>query len=184
MASTPAPHRHGRRLRTLCAGMNASPGSLPGSAPVATAAAAAMTAAAPAAAAGGGGGGVTVALISHDGGPHVTAYMDGLAAAANVDRVVLGDIDGSWLGEAEARLGGKLAATYADPAELLAKEQPLMALVAMEAAVAPPVLRAALAAGCHILAEKPSCVDSADLAALVAAADEQGLYVMMALSSE
>jgi predicted dehydrogenase len=131
----------------------------------------------------GSGGGTTVALISHLGGPHVEAYIDGLAAASSVSRVVLGDIDGSWLPKAKAVLGSKLAKVYADPLELLAIEKPLMTLVAMEAKIAPTVIRAALDAGSHVLAEKPSCTDVNDLKALIELADSKGLYVMMALSN-
>jgi len=42
------------------------------------------------------------------GAAHVTAYLDGLAVASEVDRVVLGDPDGAWVEEAEERLGDKL----------------------------------------------------------------------------
>ena len=41
----------------------------------------------------------------------------------------------------------------------------------MEAALAPPAISAALDAGCHVLAEKPSCVRADDFAALVRKAE-------------
>ena len=94
-------HSTDRRLQSLassiCAGANKDRSI------------AAAAAAAPAPVAEADTSGATVALISHAGGPHVTAYMDGLAAATAVTRVVLGDMDGNWLLEAEARLGNKLA---------------------------------------------------------------------------
>ena len=36
-------------------------------------------------------------------GPHVTAYMDGLAESVDVSSVVLVDPTGHWVAEAEAR---------------------------------------------------------------------------------
>ena len=109
--------------------------------------------------------------------------MDGLAAAASVTRVVLADPDGNWLPIATERLGPKLARTYACPLELLAAEAPLMALIAMEAGLAPPVITAALECGSHVLAEKPSCLHARDFRPLAALADAKGLHIMLALSN-
>jgi hypothetical protein len=132
-------------------------------------------------------GGFTLALISHEGGPHFEAYLDAAAAVVARDgaasRVVLCDMDGTWLQKARAVLGTKLAKIYSDPHELLAAEKPLMSLVAMEAVLGPPVIRAALEAGSHVMAEKPSCTNPDDLRELTALADSKGLYIMMALSN-
>ena len=127
--------------------------------------------------------GATVALISHLGGAHVELYMEGLAAAESVARVVLADPDGNWEQSAREKLGSKLAAVYADPLALLAAETPAMALISMEAKVSPPVIRAALEAGSHVMAEKPSCVHARDFRPLVALADSKGLHLMLALSN-
>ena len=124
-----------------------------------------------------------MALISHLGGAHVELYMEGLAAAESVARVVLADPDGNWEDSAREKLGSKLAAVYADPLALLAAETPAMALISMEAKVSPPVIRAALEAGSHVMAEKPSCVHARDFRPLVALADSKGLHLMLALSN-
>jgi predicted dehydrogenase len=58
-----------------------------------------------------------------------------------------------------------------------------MALVTMEARLAPPVIGAALAADCHVLAEKPACVRVQDFVPLVEQADAKHRYLMLALAN-
>ena len=41
-----------------------------------------------------------------------------------------------------------------------------MVLVTMEGVASPPVIDAALEAGCHVLAEKPACIRAEDFAPL------------------
>jgi len=53
----------------------------------------------------------------------------------------------------------------------------------MEAVLAPPVIHAALDAGCHVLAEKPACVRPADFAPLVAKAKAGQRLLMLALTN-
>ena len=101
-----------RRLQWLTAAVMPPPAPAGCSAPGA-AAQSPLTTAAPVTAAAG--GGVTVALLSHLGGAHVELYMDGLAAAPAVTRVVLADPDGNWEAVAREKLGAKLSAVYADP---------------------------------------------------------------------
>eukprot|EP01051_Picozoa_sp_SAG22_P003364 SAG22_NODE_162_length_16848_cov_16.978267_18_plen_414_part_00 len=168
-----------RRLR----GLTVATGPPPALAPLDPLAALASVAAAGDAASSGDADGATVALISHLGGAHVELYMDGLAAAENVGRVVLADPDGVWESIAKEKLGAKLAAVFADPHELLRAETPVMSLISMEARVSPPVIRAALEAGSHVMAEKPSCVHARDFRPLVELGDRKGLHLMLALSS-
>jgi len=127
--------------------------------------------------------GIKVALITHAGGAHVGAYLSALAATEECSTVVLGDPDGRWEMEARRVLGAKLTRTDRDVAALLKVEQPQLALITMEARLAPPVIDAALEAGCHVFAEKPSCVRVADFKPLVAKADRQHRYLMLALAN-
>eukprot|EP01048_Picozoa_sp_COSAG05_P020890 COSAG05_NODE_3685_length_1907_cov_33.866704_1_plen_336_part_00 len=130
------------------------------------------------------GRGATVALISHEGGPHFSAYIDAAAALPpTVSQIVLCDMDGSWLSMARSVIGSRLTGVYSDLNEMLATENPLMSVVAMEAGRGPDAIRAVLEAGSHVMAEKPSCTDPADLRELTALADSKGLFIMMALSN-
>ena len=123
----------------------------------------------------------TVALITHAGGAHVELYLQSLAKAEEVGTVVVADPDGKFIDPARTALGAKLGKVYTDYRELFANEQPRMALVSMEAKLAPPAIEAALDAGCHVMSEKPACVNAEDFANLAAKADEKKLHLMLAL---
>ena len=105
---------------------------------------------------------IRVGVVTHAGGAHLSHYFAGLAAAQDCDSVVLSDPSGQSFESARKTLGNKLTATYAKLGEMLRSEKPRMALVTMEAVLASPAIDACLDAGCHVLAEKPSCVRAAD----------------------
>ncbi len=122
-----------------------------------------------------------VAILTHADGPHLSAYIEGLALAPEVSKVYLADP----ASEAMARkgLGAKLAGVYPSHKELLAAHKPLLALIPMEAKLAPPVVDAALNAGCHVMAEKPACVRAEDFAPLVAKANAKKLHLQLAFAN-
>jgi predicted dehydrogenase len=122
-----------------------------------------------------------VALITHADGPHLSAYVDGLASCPEVDRVYLADA----ASEAMVRkgLGPKLAGVYPSAKALLAVQKPRLALITMEATLAPPVIDAALNAGCHVMAEKPACVRAEEFAPLVAKANARKQHLMLAFAN-
>lgn len=125
---------------------------------------------------------IDVALLTHSGGAHLTAYLRGLAASAAVGRVTVGDPDGACFAEARDVLGPKLLSTHRGHAAAL--EAPVgLALVSTEAAAAPRAIRAALERGCHVLAEKPACTSADDFAALAALADTSRLHLSLALAN-
>jgi predicted dehydrogenase len=66
---------------------------------------------------------------------------------------------------------------------MLKAARPALTLVTMEAALAPPQIEAALDAGSHVLAEKPSCVRAADFAPLVHKAQSKHLQIMLAFAN-
>jgi UDP-N-acetyl-2-amino-2-deoxyglucuronate dehydrogenase len=127
--------------------------------------------------------GITVAFITHGGGAHVGAYLSALQHTEQCRRVVLCDPDARWDAEATQKLGERLATIYRDVPSLLATERPEMALVSMEAAIAPPVIEAAINSGCHVFAEKPSCVRVEQFESLVQKADSKHIYLMLALAN-
>jgi predicted dehydrogenase len=126
---------------------------------------------------------VTVGVITHAQGAHLDAYFAALAQSEETGAVVLSDPSGQTVARARKALGNKLKETFKDPGALLKKHQPAMALVSMEAALAPPAIDQALEAGCHVFAEKPSCVRAADFEKLVRKAQTKHRYLMLALAN-
>ncbi|QDU42018.1 putative oxidoreductase YcjS [Symmachiella dynata] len=126
---------------------------------------------------------IKVGLLTHAPGAHVTAYLSALAKSAACGEVVLADPGGRWEKEARKVLGDKLTQVYPDHKTLLERDRPGMVLVTMEAKLAPPVIDAALEAGCHVFAEKPSCIRVEDFEPLVHKADSGHRNLMLALAN-
>ncbi|MDA0590485.1 MAG: Gfo/Idh/MocA family oxidoreductase [Planctomycetota bacterium] len=126
---------------------------------------------------------IQVALLTHGDGAHVGSYLSALAATDECSSVILVDPDGHWDADAKRVLGAKLTRVERTHREVLAKEKPKLALVTMEAKLAPPVIDAALDAGCHVFAEKPSCIRAEDFQPLVEKADRQHRYLMLAFAN-
>jgi len=126
---------------------------------------------------------IKVAVLTHEGGAHLSAYFRGLALAEEVASVALADPDGNAEGLARDALGEKLTTVYTDRAELISAENPTMALISVEARLGPAAIDTALDAGCHVLAEKPACVNAEDFARVAAKAESKGLYLMLALAN-
>jgi len=126
---------------------------------------------------------IALGLVTHADGAHVGAYLQALAAAEQCEKVVLVDPDSRWDEDAQRVLGDKLKHVVRDHKTLLREHRPQMVLVTMEAALAPPVINDALAADCHVFAEKPACVRAEDFAALANKADAKHRYLMLALAN-
>lgn len=124
-----------------------------------------------------------VALFTHEDGPHLSSYIDALAKTPEVGSVYLCDPKSSTLESVRTGVGEKFVAAYQSPQDLFKVKKPLVSLIAMEAVLAPPVIHAALDAGCHILAEKPACIRPADFAPLVAKANVGKRHLMLALTN-
>lgn len=126
---------------------------------------------------------IKVGVITHEGGAHLSAYFDSLAQAEEAETVAIADPSGRSAENARKTLGAKLTGFYEDTDTMLRREKPAMALVTMEAALAPSAIDAALEAGCHVFAEKPACVRAEDFEKLVAKADSKHRYLMLALAN-
>ncbi|MBG99059.1 MAG: oxidoreductase [Solibacterales bacterium] len=126
---------------------------------------------------------VKVGVVTHAGGPHLDLYFTALADTQDCSSVVLSDPSGKSFKSARQILGTKLIATYSDLTEMLRSEKPQMTLVTMEAVSATEAIRMCLDANCHVLAEKPSCVNSADFELLTEKAHEKNLHLMLALAN-
>lgn len=121
--------------------------------------------------------------MTHADGPHLNAYIDALGAIPDTGSVWLCDASGATEPLVKKGVGAKLAGVYRSPRELFAAHQPALALVTMEAGLAPPVIDAALDAGCHVMAEKPACVRVSDFEPLAAKAKAKGQHLMLALAN-
>ena len=126
---------------------------------------------------------VKVGMVTNAEGAHVDLYFQALAESPEVECVALADPSGRTVPDARKRLGSKLTANYDSLDAMLDRERPVMALVSLEARVAPPAIEAALRAGCHVLAEKPACVQIEDFARLTALAQSQRRHLMLALAN-
>ena len=122
-------------------------------------------------------------VLTHAGGPHLDAYLAGLAASFEVSEVVVADAGGSTFAAAQKALGPKLKATGKDAVALLREHKPKLALVTMEAVLAPAAIDAALEHGCHVHAEKPACVRASDFEPLVRKAEGKHLHLMLAFAN-
>lgn len=126
---------------------------------------------------------IPVGVITSTEGAHLDAYLSALAAIDEAESVAVADASGQTFARARQALGGKLAGTFMDAGEMLRKARPQMALVTLEAAQAPPAITAALEAGCHVFAEKPSCVRAEDFAKLTRLAQQKHRHLMLALAN-
>jgi predicted dehydrogenase len=124
---------------------------------------------------------IDVALLTQADGPHLSAYLEGLALAPEVGKVFVAD--SAVEPAARKALGAKFAASYPNAKALLAAHKPPLALIPMEATLAPPVIHAALDAGCHVMAEKPACVRAEDFAPLAAKANAKKLHLNLAFAN-
>jgi predicted dehydrogenase len=125
----------------------------------------------------------TVGVLTGAQGAHLELYLAALAKIDEVEAVTLADPSGESQARADKALGPKLKATYKDPADLLRQAPPHLALVTLEADLAPPVIDAALEAGCHVLSEKPGCVKADDFEKLVDKAQRKHRHLMLALAN-
>ena len=126
---------------------------------------------------------VDAVLLTGPGGAHLDAYFRALAQVDLVGRVGVADASGAAEGQAREVLGDKLLAFEHDHRKLLAEMKPRFALVSTEALSAPPIICAALEAGCHVMAEKPSCIRAADFAEIVTLAEAKHKHLMLALAN-
>lgn len=126
---------------------------------------------------------ISVTLITHADGPHLGGYADGLAKSAEVEKVHLCDATGATEAEIRKVLGDKFGGMYRSTRELFAAVKPQLAIIPMEASLAPPAISEALDAGCHVMAEKPACVRAEDFAPLAAKANARGRHLMLAFAN-
>jgi predicted dehydrogenase len=124
---------------------------------------------------------IKVGVITQAEGGHLGDYFESLARTEEVESVALADASGKVEEIARKALGKKLTHVHKDTGAMLRAAEPHLAIVTMESALAPPGIDAALEAGCHVIAEKPSCVRAADMEKLVQKAQIKHRHLMLAM---
>jgi predicted dehydrogenase len=126
---------------------------------------------------------IKVGVITNAEGAHIDAYLASLARIEEAEEVVLADPSGAIVDMAKKRLGDKLKATFKDSDEMLRQARPQLALITLEAAIAPPAIDRALEAGCHVFTEKPACTKAEDFEKLARKAQRLHRHLMLALAN-
>jgi predicted dehydrogenase len=126
---------------------------------------------------------IKVAVITQLDGAHLPDYFGSLAKIEEAESVALVDASGKSEAVCRKALGKKFHKAYKDQAAMLKELKPHMAIVSLEAAKAPAAIDAALEAGCHVFAEKPSCTKAADFEKLVKKAEVKHRHLMMAFAN-
>jgi predicted dehydrogenase len=128
---------------------------------------------------------IRVGVITEPDGAHVDLFVRPLAACDGIESVALADTSGQSFERLKKSLGPRAAGTrtFADYRALLAEHRPELVIITLEPVHTPPVVRAALEAGAHVVVEKPPCVRLADFEPLVPLADARKRHLMMALAT-
>ncbi|MAV38179.1 MAG: hypothetical protein CMJ59_22295 [Planctomycetaceae bacterium] len=127
---------------------------------------------------------IRIGVITQRNGPHLGIYFPAIANCESVADVAIVDNSGTTFASAKKMLGVHADfKPYRDAAVMIAEFRPHLVLVALAANRAPAPIRAALSAGCHVLAEKPACVRAEDFRPLVQLATDKGVNLMLALPS-
>jgi predicted dehydrogenase len=114
------------------------------------------------------------------GGIAVQNHLPGLALCPEVEVTALCDTDEACLERARQRTGVKVTAR--DYADIMSREEIDAVIVATPNVTHRPIALAAIAAGKHVLCEKPLAMNSADAREMAQAADRAGLRHMTAFT--
>ena len=126
--------------------------------------------------------GIHVVLVVNDEAAHWQGYRDRLAANDGAASVSVAVPAGERRDSILAALGDKVRTVADDPAELLAAEQPQLAVITVPPLDAPPIIDAALEASAHVLAEKPASVSDTALELLARKAVQCNRHLMLAFA--
>lgn len=126
---------------------------------------------------------IKVGVITQEQGAHLPDYFGSLAKIDEAESVALSDPSGKTVAMARKALGAKLKEVFKSPGELLKKYEPQLCIVSLEAVEAPPAIDAALEAGAHVFAEKPSCTRAIDFEKLTRKAQTKHRLLMLALAN-
>jgi|ETNmetMinimDraft_25_1059894.scaffolds.fasta_scaffold37219_1 predicted dehydrogenase len=124
-----------------------------------------------------------VVLAIEPTGPHLGHYFAGLKNNESVEKVYVADASGEMQSNAAENLGNKLAGFDQDIDAALAEANAPLAVVSLEAHRSPATISKCLEAGCHVIAEKPSCSCVEDFEAMAALAHQRDRQLMLAFAN-
>jgi predicted dehydrogenase len=104
-------------------------------------------------------------------------YLPALVARDDAEVVAVNRLGAGELAQVQDRFG--IARGYEDYRELLAVERPDAVVIASPHVLHAEMALAALAAGAHVLVEKPMATSAADARAMLARAEAQGLQIVV-----
>lgn len=118
-------------------------------------------------------------------GVNIAPYLKVLGTSTSLDRIALCDETGGLFQYTERYVGARAKdlKTFTDPARMLREIRPDLAVISLEAHLAPPKIRMALEANCHVVVEKPACTNVADFDRLVSLAASRKRQLMLALAT-
>lgn len=109
--------------------------------------------------------------------PHSLAHLRTLQALPEVEQIYLWDENPAALAAAKEAQGEKIAGVTTDLGEVLARDDIFFVIAALRTDLSPAICLQVLAAGKHLLAEKPMGRTAADVARIEAAAERAGLQL-------
>lgn len=117
---------------------------------------------------------LTAALLGVEH-PHSLAHLRTLQRLPEVERILLWDANADALAQVQATQGDKVAAAFTDLAALLTDDRLLFVIAAVRNDLGPAVFMQVLAAGKHLMAEKPIGRTAADTVRVIDAAQQAGV---------
>jgi predicted dehydrogenase len=130
---------------------------------------------------------IEVGILTEATGEHLDGFLGGFALADGVSSVSAADnssAGATTFGTVRAALpAGRVGSMHTSAVEMLHQRRPTLTLVTAEAHRTPPLVRAALESGSHVLVEKPGCLHLSEFESLCDLADHLGLQVMLAMAT-
>ena len=119
---------------------------------------------------------ITAALLGIEH-PHSLAHLRTLQALPEVEKILLWDENEPALAAAVAKQGAKVAATYTNLDQLLARPDLFFVIAALRNDLGPDLFIRTLEAGKHLMAEKPIGRTAADTERVLAVAKRTGVQL-------
>ncbi|MCH2130715.1 MAG: Gfo/Idh/MocA family oxidoreductase [Pirellulaceae bacterium] len=122
-----------------------------------------------------------VAVITDRDGSHLSTYFSIIHKNSSISDVAVASPSQHTVEMAKQRFGERPFQHFTETEEMLTKFRPRFVVVSLASHLAPAQIRAALEAGCDVVAEKPGCTSVEDFRELVQLADEKQRNLMLAL---